>query len=87
MKQYYIASICRERIIGGGIVADDEKITFKTGKLTVSQNIQSYSRKWVFCFPVFSITMNDGEIYKFIIFSPGKFNGLLHDKVNREVSC
>ncbi len=97
MKQYYIASICREGIIGGGIVADDEKITFKTGKLTVSQkirnlemkysNIQSYSRKWVFCFPVFSITMNDGEIYKFIIFSPGKFNGLLHDKVNREVSC
>ena len=97
MKKYYIASICREGILGGGIVADDEKITFKTGKLTVSpklrnlemkyRNIQSYSKKWVFCFPVFSIAMNDGEIYKFIIFSPGKFAELLHEKVNREISC
>lgn len=92
MRQYFIASICREGILGGGIVADEESITFKTGKVTVSyrlknlrmeySSIQSFSRKWVLCFPVFTITMNDGEIYKFIIFSPGRFERLLQEKVN-----
>ena len=91
MKQYFIASICREGIIGGGIIADDDGITFKTGKITVSskiknlemkyRNIREFSRKWVFCFPVFSIVMDDGEIYKFIIFRPNRFSSLLSDKV------
>ena len=93
MKQYYIASICREGILGGGIVADDEALTFRTGKATVSprlknleikyRDIQSFTKKRVFCFPVFSITMNDGEVYKFIIFNPKRFNSLLSDKVKQ----
>ena len=75
MKQCFIASICREGILGGGIVADDEAITYKTGKVTVSpelknlemkyRDIQGFTQKWVFCFPVFSIIMNDGENYQF----------------------
>ena len=91
MKQYYVASLCREGILGGGIVADDDGITYKTGKVTVSsrfrnlemkyRNIQDFSQKWVLCFPVFSIAMNDGEIYRFIIFSPRRFNALLREKV------
>ncbi len=96
MKQYFIASICREGILGGGIVADDESITFKTGKVTVSSklknleirysSIQSFSEKRVLCLPVFTIELNSGENYKFIIFSPKKFNALLSDKVNRQIS-
>ena len=91
MKQYYVASLCREGILGGGIMADDEGITYKTGKVTVSEkyrnlemkyrDIQDYSRKWVLCFPVFTISMNDGENYKFIIFSPKRFEALLSEKV------
>ena len=91
MKQYYVASLCHKGILGGGITADDEGITYKTGKVTVSEkyrnlemkyrNIQEYSRKWVLCFPVFTISMNDGEYYKFIIFSPKRFEALLSEKV------
>ena len=94
MKQYFIASICREGILGGGIVADDEALTFKTGKVTVSprlrnlemkyRDIQGFTKKWVFCFPVFSISMNDGEIYKFIIFQPKRFSALLSEKVTHQ---
>ena len=94
MKQYFIASICREGILGGGIVADDEALTFKTGKVTVSprlrnlemkyMDIQGFTKKWVFCFPVFSISMNDGEIYKFIIFQPKRFSALLSEKVKHQ---
>ncbi len=95
MKQYFIASICREGILGGGIVADDEAITYKTGKVTVSpkiknlemkyRDIQGFTKKWVFCFPVFSIVMNDGETYKFILFNPKRFNSLLSDKVKQQI--
>ena len=93
MKQYYVASLCRNGVLGGGIVADDDGITFKTGKVTVSpklrnlkmkyRDIQDYSKKWVLCFPVFTISMNAGENYKFIIFNPKRFSALLRDKVNR----
>ena len=93
MKQYYVASLCREGILGGGIVADDEGITYKTGKVTVSprlrnlemkfSNIQNFSKKWVLCFPVFTISLNDGENYRFIVISPKRFNALLEDKVKR----
>ena len=36
MRQVFIASICREGVLGGGITADDEALTFRTGKVTVS---------------------------------------------------
>ena len=93
MKQYYIASLCRNGVLGGGIAANDDGITFKTGKVTVSpqlrnlemkyRNIREFSKKRVLCFPVFTISMNDGENYRFIIFSPKRFNALLRDKVKR----
>ena len=93
MKQYYVASLYRNGILGGGIVADDDGITYKTGKVTVSPklrnlemkygNIRAFSKKWVLCFPVFTISMKGGENYKFIIFSPKRFNALLKDKVKR----
>ena len=95
MKQYFIASICREGVLGGGIVADNEAITYKTGKVTVSpklknfemkdRDIQGFTKKWVFCFPVFSIIMNDGENYKFIVFSSKRFSSLLNDKVKQRI--
>ena len=95
MKQYYIASLCREGVLGGGIVVDDDGITYKTGKVTVSsklrnlvmkyRNIQDFSQKWVLCFPVFTISMNDGESYRFIIFSPKRFHALLKEKVKHEI--
>ncbi len=93
MKQYYVASLCRGGVIGGGIVADDDGITYKTGKVTVShrfrnlemkyRDIQGFSKKWVLCFPVFSVSMNDGETYKFLIFCPKRFHALLREKVKR----
>ena len=95
MKQYFMASICREGILGGGIVADEEAMTYKTGKVTVSpelknlemkyRDIRGYTKKWVFCFPVFSIIMNDGETYKFIIFQPKRFGALLSDKGKQQL--
>ena len=93
MKKFFIASICRGGILGGGIFADDEGITFRTGKVTVPValrhlemkygDIREFSEKRVLFFPVFTIAMKDGESYPFLIFSPKSFRTLLGDKVNR----
>ena len=63
MKKFYIASICRGGILGGGIFADDEGITFRTGKVTVPAalrnlemkygDIRDFSEKRVLFFPHF----------------------------------
>ena len=92
MKRIFIASILHQGILGGCIVADDEGITFKTGKVTVSpalrnlemkyQNIQGFSQKWVLFFPVFSILMKSGENERFIIFSPRRFRAFLENRLN-----
>ena len=91
MKHYFIASLCHEGVLGGGIVASDESITYRTNKVTVSpkfknlemkfSDIQGYSKKWVLFFPIYSITMKSGEVYKFLIFNTGRFSELLNEKV------
>ena len=90
MKHYFIVSLCHQGILGGGIVADDESITYRTNKVTVSQkyrnlemkysDIQGYAKKWVLCFPIFSINMKSGETYKFLVFNTKKFSALLKEK-------
>ena len=35
MKKSFMCSLCHGGIIGGGLYLDDEKITYKTNKLTV----------------------------------------------------
>ena len=91
MRKYYIASICRGGVLGGGIIAGDESITYKTGKVTVPAKLRnlemkygdilSYSEKWVLCFPVFSLSMSDDEKYSFIVFAQKSFRELLDEKI------
>ena len=39
--KYFIVSLCKNGILGGGIVADSEKVTYKTGKVTVPQKYRN----------------------------------------------
>ena len=78
MKRYFVASLCREGVLGGGILADDEAYTYRTNKLTVSPalrkirlpyaDIQSLERGWLLCFPTVTVHMNDGTNWRFIVF-------------------
>lgn len=91
MKRYFIVSLCHEGVLGGGIVANGESITYRTNKVTVSQkyrnlemkysDIQGFSKKWVLFFPIYSINMKSGETYKFLVFNTGRFNKLLNEKL------
>ena len=92
MKGYFLASLCREGILGGAILADDAGITFRTNKLTVPprlknlrldyRDIQSFSKKWVLCFPVFTLRLREGEVFRFIVFAPRRFSALLGEQIH-----
>ena len=46
MKKYFIASLVKNGILGGGIVADEEAITYHTGKLTIPDEYRHLVMKY-----------------------------------------
>ena len=78
MNKYFIASLCKNGILGGAIVADDEAITYKTNKLTVPvelrnikmryRDIKNTEAGWLFIFPTVLVEMKNGAVHKFVIF-------------------
>ena len=91
MKKYFIASLCKNGLLGGGITVETEGITYHTGKLTVPKeyrhlpikykNISALSTGWMFVFPTVRIQMHSGEEYKFIVFRRKKFMEILKENI------
>ncbi len=89
MKKYFIVSLCRNGILGGGITADSEAITYHTGKTTVPKeyrhiqmkynDICSFSTGQLFLLPTVSIKMHRGEEYRFVVFARKRFVALLKE--------
>ena len=83
MKKYFVVSLVKNGILGGGIVADETAITYRTGKVTVPQeyrNLQmnyrditgvAASRK--FGFPTVDIRLEGGREYRFLVFGQKRF--------------
>jgi len=46
MKKYFIVSLVKNGILGGGIVADSEAITYYTGKLTIPERYRHLEMKY-----------------------------------------
>ncbi len=90
MKKYFIVSFVKNGILGGGIVADSEAITYHTGKVTVSKEYRHLEMKYkdickvttgrLFILPTVLIKMQSGEEYKFVVFFNRKrFVNILRD--------
>ncbi|MCH5348165.1 MAG: hypothetical protein J1E40_02485 [Oscillospiraceae bacterium] len=89
MKKVFIVSLCREGILGGGLFADSDKLTYRTNKLTVSPrfrnlempltDITEVSRGRMLFLPTFTIKMKNNEDHKFIVFSPNAFLKTLNE--------
>ncbi|MBQ4536088.1 MAG: hypothetical protein II994_00555 [Lachnospiraceae bacterium] len=87
MQKYFIVSLCRNGILGGGIIVDEQKITYKTRKLTVPdklknlemryEDITEISTGWLLFLPTVTIKVKDSESYKFVVFARKKFVGIL----------
>ena len=82
MKSYFVCSLCHNGLLGGGLIVDENTITYKTGKITVDKkyrnleltrnNIKdlSWERN---VFPIATFEMKNGEKYSFMIFNRGRF--------------
>ncbi len=90
MKKYFIVSLVKNGILGGGIVADEEAITYRTGKVTVPREYRNLVMKyeeicevtagWLFILPTVTVKMRNGEEYKFaVFFSRNRFVNTLRD--------
>ena len=78
MKKYFVVSLVKKGILGGGIVADSEAITYHTGKVTIPQEYRHLEMKyedicevtagWLFILPTVTVKMRNGKEYKFVVF-------------------
>ncbi len=83
MEKTYAASLCWHGLLGGGLFLDDERVTYRTGKLTVPPEIRNLQLP--FCrikrvekskalfLPTVTIAMQDGREWKFLVFGRGGF--------------
>ncbi len=78
MKKYFVVSLIKNGILGGGIVADQEAITYRTGKVTIPREYRHLVMKYgdicevttgrLFILPTVLVRMRNGEEYKFAVF-------------------
>jgi hypothetical protein len=82
MKSYFACSLCHNGLLGGGLIVDENTITYKTGKITADKkysnlklsrnSIKNLSWKRI-VFPIATFEMKDGEKYSFMIFNKWRF--------------
>ena len=80
--KYLVCSLCHNGVLGGTLYFDSQSLSYKTNKLTVDkkyrdlvmplQEIKEISCKWMI-FPIATVDMKNGELYKFIIFNKSRF--------------
>jgi hypothetical protein len=91
MKKYFIVSLVKDGLIGGGIIADADAITYHTGKVTIPQEYRNLKMKYedisevmmggLFILPSVTVKMRSGKEYKFaIFFNRKRFVDTLRDK-------
>lgn len=88
MKGVFIASLCHNGILGGGLYLDDNSIIYRTNKLTVDaryrnlvlplDRLERVEWNWVI-FPIATFYMRGGEKFTFIIFNKWRFEKYLSE--------
>lgn len=83
MKRVYAASLCKNGLLGGSLYVDDEKIAFRTGKLTVPprirnlelhfKNVVGIRKEYILILPVAAVSMKNGEEWKFFVLRRNDF--------------
>ena len=84
MEKMYIASLCyRGGLLGGGLFLDDERVTYRTTKLQVPQEIRNLplpfcriknvEKSKALFLPTVTIEMEDGQEWKFLVFGRNGF--------------
>ena len=95
MNKYFVGSLCLKGfsggVLGGGLLAGNEGLTFWTGKVTVASNLRrfemaykemtSVTRSWHWFLPTMTVEMANGESWKFFVMGRGKLMALLQEQM------
>ena len=83
MGKYFVVSLCKNGLIGGGITAEEDAITYHTGKVTVPKEIRRLVMKyediegltlgWLLFLPTVMVKLRGGAEYKFVVFGRNRF--------------
>lgn len=83
MKELYIVSLCYNGILGGVIYLTEGCAVYRTGKLTIPEKYRNLKMPYseitdiqtgsLLLLPTVSISLNDFETYKFVVFARKKF--------------
>ena len=78
MKGYFVVSLMKNGILGGGMTADDEAVAYHTGKVTVPneyrrlvmkyQDIYEATSEWCWLLPTVLLKMRNGTEFRFAVF-------------------
>ena len=92
MRKSFVCSLCHNGIIGGGLYLDHQSVTYVCQKLTIDKkykklvlplnDIKEITWEWVI-FPLATFYMNNGEIYKFLIFNKCRFEKWFQEYKNQ----
>lgn len=87
VRKVFMCSLCHNGILGGGLYLDNNSVTYKTQKLTVSEQyknlelplseIEGITWKWII-FPVATFHMKTGAQYTIMIFNKRRFEKYYH---------
>ena len=83
MKNTFSVSLCKNGILGGWIVIEEDAMTYRTGKVTIPekyrnlvmryQDILSVTEGTLLFLPTLTFKMKDDEEYRFVVFSKKRF--------------
>ena len=90
MKNTFSVSLCKNGIIGGWIVIEENSMSYRTGKLTIPEkyknlvmnykDILSVTEGTFLLLPTVMVKMKNEEEYKFIVYNRKRFLEVLNRK-------
>lgn len=90
MKNTFSVSLCKNGILGGWIVLEEESMAYRTGKVTIPEKYRNLVMRYKDIFsvtegsmlllPTVTIRMKNDEEYKFVVFSRKRFLETLYAK-------
>ncbi len=92
MKNTFMVSLCKNGLLGGYIVMEEEAMIYRTGKVTIPQkhrnlvmkynDIKSLTKEKMLFMTTISVQMKNMEEYKFLVFNEKRFLEVLQAKRN-----
>jgi len=83
MRNIFAASLCRQGILGGALCLEEDKMIYKTNKVSVAPQYKRVEMKFadidgvdsgrMLLFPTVTVRKKNGNDYKFVVFNRKKF--------------